>query len=47
MEDKDVRSNKANFINYNILTSNRFEKLHTVENTQNVAKIDDVIEIDV
>ena len=47
MEDKDVRSNKANFINYNILTSNRFEKLHTVENTQNVVKIDDVIEIDV
>ena len=46
-EDKDACSNKANFMNSNIPTYNRFDKLRTVENTQNDAKIDDVIEIDV
>ena len=34
-------------MNSNIPTSNRFDKLRTVENTQNDAKIDDVIEVDV
>ena len=47
VEDKDACSNKANFMNSNIPTYNRFDKLRTVENTQNDAKIDDAIEIDV
>ena len=47
VEDKDARSTKANFMNSNIPTYNRFDKLGTVENTQNDAKIDDVIEIEV
>ena len=44
---KNARSNKANFMNFNIPTSNRFGSLRSVENTQNDAKFDDVIEIDV
>ena len=47
VEDKDDRSNKANFMNSNIPTYNRFDKLLTVENTQNDPKIDEVIEINV
>ena len=47
LEDKDACSNKANFMNSNIPSYNRFDKLGIVENTQNDAKIDDVIEIDV
>ena len=46
-ENKNARRNKANFMNFNILTSNGFDNLLSVENTQNDAKIDDVIEIDV
>ena len=46
-ENKDVRSNKANFMNFNIPISNRFGKLRTVENTLNDVNINDVIEIDV
>ena len=46
-EDKDACSNKANFMNSNIPNYNRFNKLRTVENTQNDTKIDDVMEIDV
>ena len=34
-------------MNFNIPTSNRLDNLRSVENTQNDAKIDDVIEIDV
>ena len=41
-EDKNARSNKANFMNFNIPTSNRFDNLRSVGNTQN-----DFIEIDV
>ena len=47
VEDKNACSNKANFINFNIPTSNRFDNLLSVKDTQNDAKIDDVIEIDV
>ena len=47
VEDKNARSNKANFMNFNIPTSNRFDNLLSVKDTQNDAKIDDVIEIDV
>ena len=47
VENKHARSNKANFMNFNIPISNRFDKLRTVENTQNDGKINDVIEIDV
>ena len=47
VEDKNARSNKANFMNFNIPTSNIFDNLRSVENTQNDAKIDKVIEIDV
>ena len=47
VEDKDACSNKANFMNSNIQTYNTFDISGTVENTQNDAKIDDVIEIDV
>ena len=47
VEGKDACSNKANFMNSNIPTYNRFDKLRTVENTQNDTKIDDVIEVDV
>ena len=46
VEDKDDRSNKANLMNSNIPTYNRFDKLLTVENTRSDLKIDDVIEID-
>ena len=34
-------------MNFNIPTSNIFDNLRSVENTQNDAKIDKVIEIDV
>ena len=34
-------------MNFNIPTSSRLDKLRSVENTQNDAKIDDVIEIEV
>ena len=34
-------------MNSNITTYYRFDKLRTVENTQNDAKIDDVIEVDI
>ena len=34
-------------MNFNIPTSNRFDNLLSVENTQNDSKFDDVIEIDV
>ena len=47
VEDKDALSNKADFMNSNIPTSNGFDKLHAVGNTQNDAKIDGVIETDV
>ena len=47
VENKHACSNKANFMNFNIPISNRFDKLRTVENTQNDGKINDVIEIDV
>ena len=47
VEDKNARSNKVNFMNFNIPISNGFDNLRSVENTQNDAKIDDVIEIDV
>ena len=47
VENKHARSNKANFMNFNIPISNRFDKLRTVENTQNDVNINDVIEIDV
>ena len=47
VEDKDACSNKANFMNSNIPNYNRFDKLCTVENTQNDAKSDDTIETDV
>ena len=47
VEDKNAFSNKANFMNFNISTSNRFDNLPSDENTQNDGKIDDVIEIDV
>ena len=47
VEDKNACSNKANFMNFNISTSNRFDNLPSDENTQNDGKIDDVIEIDV
>ena len=47
VEDKNSCSNKANFMNFNISTSNRFDNLPSDENTQNDGKIDDVIEIDV
>ena len=46
VEDKDDRSNKANLMNSNIPTYNRFDKLLTVENTRSDLKIDDVIKID-
>ena len=42
VEGKNARSNKANFMNFNIPTSNRFDNLRSVENTQNDAKFDDV-----
>ena len=47
VEDKNACSNKANFMNFNIPTSNRFDNLPSDENTQNDGKIDDVVEIDV
>ena len=47
VEDKNARSNKAKFINFNIATTKRFGNLCLVENTHNDAKIDDVTEIDV
>ena len=47
VEGKNARSNKANFMNFNIPTSNRFVNLRSVENTRNDAKFDNVIEIDV
>ena len=47
VEDKNAHSNISDFMNFDIPTSNRFDKLRTVENTQNDAKIDDVIEVDV
>ena len=47
VEDKDAHSNIANFMNSNIPTCNKFNKLRTVKNTQNDTKIDGVIEIDV
>ena len=47
VEGKNAHSNEADFMNFNIPTSNRFDNLHSVENTQNDAKFDDVIEIDV
>ena len=47
VEDKDAHSNKANFMNSNIPTYKRFDKLRTVENTQNGAKFHDAREIDV
>ena len=47
VEDKNAHSNNSSFMNSDIPTSNRFDKLRTVENTQNNAKIDDVIEVDV
>ena len=47
VEGKNAASNKANFMNFNIPTSNRFDNLGLVENTQNNAIFDDVIEIDV
>ena len=34
-------------MNFNIPTSNRFDNLRSLQNTQNDGKIDDVIEIDV
>ena len=34
-------------MNFNIPTSNRFDNLSSVENTQNDAKFDDVIDIDI
>ena len=39
-EDKNARSNKAKFINFNIATSKRFGNLRLVENTHNDGKID-------
>ena len=45
VEDKNARSNKANFMNFNIATSKRFGNLRSVENTHNDAKIDGVTEI--
>ena len=47
VEDKNARSNEANFMNFNIATSKRFGNLRSVENNYNDAKIDDVTEIDV
>ena len=47
VEDKNAHNNNSSFMNSDIPTSNRFDKLRTVENTQNNAKIDDVIEVDV
>ena len=47
VEGKNAHSNEADFMNFNIPTSNRFDNLRSVENTQNDAKFDDVIEIDV
>ena len=47
VENKNARRSKANFMNFDILTSNGFDNLLSVENTQNDTKIDDVIEIDV
>ena len=47
VEGENAPSNKANFMNFNIPTSNRFDNLDLVENTQNNANFDDVIEIDV
>ena len=47
VEGKNACSNKANFMNFNISTSNRFDNLHSVENTQNKAKFHDVIKIHV
>ena len=47
VEGKDACSNKDHFMNSTISTSNRFNKLRTVESTQNDKMIDDVIEIDV
>ena len=46
VEDKDPCSNKTNFMNPNIPTCNRFDKLRTVENAQNDAKFDGAIETD-
>ena len=47
VEDKGGRSNKVNFMNSNVPTYSRFDKLRAVENTQNDAKFDDAIETDV
>ena len=47
VEDKDARRNKANFMSPKIPTYYRFDKLHTVENTQNDVKFNDAIETDV
>ena len=47
VEDINARSNKANFMDFNIPISNKFDNLRSVENNQSDAKIDDVIEIDV
>ena len=47
VEDKNARSNKTNFMNFNIATSKRFGNLRSVENTHNDAKIDGVTEINV
>ena len=47
VEDKNALSNKASFMNFNIPSSNRLDNLRSVENTQNDATIDDVIEIDI
>ena len=47
VEGKNAHSNKANFMNFNIPTCNRFDNLCSVENTPNDAKFDGVIEIDV
>ena len=47
VEDKVARRNKANFMSSKIPTYYRFDKLQTVENTQNDVKFDDAIETDV
>ena len=45
VEGKNAHSNKANFTNFNIQTSNKFDNLRSVENTHH--NFDDVIEIGV